>query len=76
MRAITNDPLMRDSFRTEAHQRLIVPLSVFSFAMIPLACLLPGEFNRRAILDRFVAHLEGIPIACRSATLPARVPNS
>jgi lipopolysaccharide export system permease protein len=35
------------SFIVEANQRLAVPLSVFSFVMIPLACLLPGEFNRR-----------------------------
>jgi lipopolysaccharide export system permease protein len=46
------DPLTRESFRVEAHQRLIVPLSVFSFVMIPLACLLPGEFSRRGQLRR------------------------
>jgi lipopolysaccharide export system permease protein len=44
--------LSRDSFRNEAHQRLVVPLSVFGFVMIPLACLLPGEFNRRGQLNR------------------------
>ena len=31
-------------------QRLAVPLSVFGFAIIPLACLLPGEINRRGQL--------------------------
>jgi lipopolysaccharide export system permease protein len=46
------DPLTRDSFLVEGHQRLIVPLSVFSFVMIPLACLLPGELNRRGQLSR------------------------
>ncbi|HMI13913.1 MAG TPA: LPS export ABC transporter permease LptF, partial [Bradyrhizobium sp.] len=46
------DPLSRASFRNEGHQRLAVPLSVFSFVMIPLACLLPGEFNRRGQLNR------------------------
>ena len=46
------DPLSRASFRNEGHQRLVVPLSVFSFVMIPLACLLPGEFNRRGQLNR------------------------
>lgn len=40
-------PRVRDSFLAEGHQRLIVPLSVFGFVMIPLACLLPGEFSRR-----------------------------
>ena len=40
------------SFIVEAHQRLTVPLTVFSFVMIPLACLLPGEFNRRGQVRR------------------------
>jgi lipopolysaccharide export system permease protein len=40
------------SFIVEGHQRLTVPLTVFSFVMIPLACLLPGEFNRRGQLQR------------------------
>ena len=46
------DPLTRKSFYVEGHQRLVVPLSVFSFVAIPLACLLPGEFNRRGQLRR------------------------
>ncbi len=46
------DPLTRASFLVEAHQRLVIPLSVFSFVTIPLACLLPGEFNRRGQLRR------------------------
>jgi lipopolysaccharide export system permease protein len=46
------DPGTRRSFIVEGHQRLVVPLSVFSFVMIPLACLLPGEFNRRGQLRR------------------------
>jgi lipopolysaccharide export system permease protein len=46
------DPLTLRGFRLEAHQRLTVPLSVFSFVLIPLACLLPGEFNRRGQLKR------------------------
>jgi lipopolysaccharide export system permease protein len=40
------------SFIVEGHQRLTVPLTVFSFVMIPLACLLPGEFNRRGQVQR------------------------
>lgn len=48
------DPLLRHSFITEAHQRLLIPLSTLSFAMIPLACLLPGEFNRRGQMKRVV----------------------
>ena len=48
------DPSTRRSFIIEAHQRLIVPLSIFSFVTIPLACLLPGEFNRRGQLRRIL----------------------
>jgi lipopolysaccharide export system permease protein len=46
------DPTSLRSFRLEAHQRLAVPLSVFSFVLIPLACLLPGQLNRRGQLHR------------------------
>jgi lipopolysaccharide export system permease protein len=46
------DPLTRASFLVEAHQRLVIPLSIFSFVAIPLTCLLPGEFNRRGQLRR------------------------
>lgn len=46
------DPATRASFRVEGHQRLVIPLSIFSFVMIPLACLLPGQFSRRGQLRR------------------------
>jgi lipopolysaccharide export system permease protein len=46
------DPMIRESFHVEGHQRLLIPLSVFSFVMIPLACLLPGELNRRGQVRR------------------------
>src|SRR6516162_9278381 len=46
------DPVLRLSFTVEAHQRVLIPLSALSFAVIPLACLLPGEFNRRGQLKR------------------------
>src|SRR4029079_11506187 len=42
------------NFIVEGHQRLAVPLSIFSFVIIQLACLLPGEFNRRGPLQRGV----------------------
>src|SRR5207237_8165247 len=35
------------SFIVEAHQRLTVPLTVFSFVLIPLACLLRGDLHRQ-----------------------------
>ena len=46
------DPATRRSFLVEGHQRLVLSLSVFSFVVIPLACLLPGELNRRGQLSR------------------------
>ncbi len=48
----THDPVVRRSFIMEAHQRLLIPLSVLSFSLIPLACLLPGEFSRRGQVKR------------------------
>jgi lipopolysaccharide export system permease protein len=33
--------------RAERHQRLTQPVSALAFALIPLACLLGGQFNRR-----------------------------
>jgi lipopolysaccharide export system permease protein len=49
-----SDQLMRDAFLVELNLRLAIPLSAFSFAIIPLACLLPGEFNRRGQLKRIL----------------------
>jgi lipopolysaccharide export system permease protein len=46
------DTALRAVFLAEAHQRILVPLSAFSFSLIPLACLLPGELNRRGQLKR------------------------
>lgn len=41
------DPVLHRDFVAEANQRILIPLSVFSLALVPLACLLPGELNRR-----------------------------
>jgi lipopolysaccharide export system permease protein len=46
------DEILRHGFLVEAHQRILIPLSAFSFSLIPLACLLPGELNRRGQLKR------------------------
>jgi lipopolysaccharide export system permease protein len=51
------DPFLRHTFIMEAHQRILIPLSAFSFALIPLACLLPGEFNRRGQVKRSILAL-------------------
>jgi lipopolysaccharide export system permease protein len=45
----------RRSFIVEGNQRLVIPLSVFGFSLIPLACLLPGEFGRRSRIKRVLA---------------------
>ncbi len=51
----TSDPVIRRSFIMEAHQRILTPLSTLAFAVIPLACLLPGEFSRRGQSKRVMA---------------------
>ena len=39
----------------EIHLRLIMPIDALVFALIPLACLLPGDFNRRGQSRRILA---------------------
>jgi lipopolysaccharide export system permease protein len=39
----------------EIHLRLITPIDALVFALIPLACLLPGDFNRRGQSRRILA---------------------
>jgi lipopolysaccharide export system permease protein len=65
------DPAMRESFLVEANQRITIPLTAFSFAMIPLACLLPGEFNRRGQLKRVLIALAGA-LAFQTADLAVK----
>lgn len=52
----------REAYLVEGNERLTVPLTAFSFAVIPLACLLPGEFNRRGQLKRVL-----VAVACALA---------
>ncbi len=73
---------LRRNFLAEGNERIIVPLSVFSFTMIALACLLPGQMRRRgqtkhillavAVAFVFQALLAGLrDFATRSeATIP------
>ncbi len=65
------DGALRRGFIVEGHQRLVVPLSALSFAMIPLACLLTGEFNRRGQLRRVLLAV-GLAFAYQSADLAIR----
>ncbi len=64
------DPLLRAELPClEAHQQpAFVPLSALSFALIPLACLLPGEFTRRGQVKRVVAAI-GAAFLFQTATL-------
>jgi lipopolysaccharide export system permease protein len=39
----------------EMHLRLVTPFDAIVFALIPLACLLPGDFNRRGQSRRILA---------------------
>ena len=76
------DPQLRLGFLIEAHRRILVPLSALSFSLIPLACLLPGEFNRRGQLARtllaigiaFVFELLDIGVGDLAARSAAAIP--
>jgi lipopolysaccharide export system permease protein len=39
----------------DMHLRLVTPIAALVFALIPLACLLPGDFNRRGQSRRILA---------------------
>jgi lipopolysaccharide export system permease protein len=65
------DPGARQAFLIEANERFTVPLSALSFAIIPLACLLPGEFNRRGQLRRILAAI-GCAMSYQAADLAVR----
>lgn len=61
----------RDAYLVEANERLTIPLSAFSFVLIPLACLLPGEFNRRGQLKRVLAAI-GFALVFQAVDLAVR----
>jgi lipopolysaccharide export system permease protein len=65
------DDATRDAYLVEANERLTVPLTAFSFAILPLACLLPGEFNRRGQLRRVLTAV-GIALAFQAADLAVK----
>lgn len=76
------DESLREAFLVEAHQRILVPVSAFSFALIPLACLLPGELNRRGQLRRillavglaFLFELFGLGVNNLAIRTPVAIP--
>jgi lipopolysaccharide export system permease protein len=65
------DPGTRDAYLIEGNERLTVPLTAFSFAIIPLACLLPGEFNRRGQLKRVLMAI-GIALTFQALDLAVK----
>ena len=65
------DPGMRDVYLVEGNERLTEPLTAFGFALIPLACLLPGEFNRRGQLKRVLTAI-GCALAFQAIDLAVR----
>jgi lipopolysaccharide export system permease protein len=65
------DPQTRYSFLVEGAQRLAEPILAFSFALIPLACLLPGEANRRGQMRRVLLAV-GVAFVFQSADIGIR----
>lgn len=59
---------LRRNFLAEGNERILVPLSAFSFSLIPLACLLPGQMRRRGQSRRI---LLAVAIAFISQALEA-----
>ncbi|MGE5201419.1 MAG: LPS export ABC transporter permease LptF [Acidobacteriota bacterium] len=50
-----DDPQRRVALTAELHQRLLAPFNALVFVLVPLACLLPGDFNRRGQGRRILA---------------------
>lgn len=61
----------RNAYLIEGNIRLTIPLTAFSFALLPLACLLPGEFNRRGQLKRVLVAI-GCALAFQATDLAVR----
>ena len=65
------DPGIRKNFLVEGNERLAVPFSIFSFVVIALACLLPGELNRRGQIHRVLLAI-GLAFLFQTLTLAAQ----
>ncbi len=74
----SNDRFFANKLIAEAHTRLSTPLYVFALVIVGLACLLPGDFNRRGMGKRVLAAAAaGIAVQAVSIALPnlaARIP--
>lgn len=58
----------RERLLAELHQRLASPLLAFSFALIGLAAILSGEFNRRGMTQRILSAAAAV-IAVQAAMM-------
>ncbi len=58
-------------FKTELHQRFVTPLYSLSYALIALAALLSGSFNRRGQTGRILAAVAGM-VLVQAAALGAQ----
>ena len=77
----TNDAHNRQYYTrlvAEGHSRLATPLYPFALVMVALACLLPGNFNRRGLAQRLLmAAFCGVASQALAISLPnlaARMP--
>lgn len=58
-----NDAHYANNLRAEGHQRLASPLYAFVYALIAVAALLSGEFNRRGQSRRIMAAVAAVAFA-------------
>lgn len=66
-----NDRQFAPRLIAEGHARLTAPLYALSLVLVALACLLPGDFNRRGLGRRLLtAAACGIGVLAVSVTLP------
>lgn len=72
----------RTAYLVEANQRIVTALGAMTFALIPLACLLSGEFNRRgqtrrvfmAIIAAFLFELSDLGLRNLGERYPGTIP--
>jgi lipopolysaccharide export system permease protein len=73
-----NDRQFAPRLIAEAHTRLSSPLYAITLVLVGLACLLPGDFNRRGLGRRLLlAAAAGLAVEALSIAIPnlaARIP--
>jgi lipopolysaccharide export system permease protein len=67
----SNDRFFANKLIAEGHTRLSTPLYVMALVIVGLACLLPGDFNRRGMGRRVLAAaVAGVAVQAVSIALP------